>query len=66
MARDFPGDSVTKNWDFKCKGRGFKHSVSGQGTKIPCAAKCSQKIEKTKKNKNWMEKETVFFILGYI
>ena len=41
MGGDFPGNSVTKTWYFRCKGRGFKHSVSDQGTKIPYAAKCS-------------------------
>ena len=52
MGGDFPGNSVTKTWYFRCKGRGFKHSVSDQGTKIPYAAKCSQKKKQKKKQKN--------------
>ena len=37
---DFPGHPVVKNLCFHCKGIG---SISGQGTKIPHAAWCSQK-----------------------
>ena len=55
---DFAGGPTVKTPSFQCTAEGWGvGSVSGQGTKIPCALGCSQKMKKKKKERKKKEKK---------